>query len=123
MKSRRGLWCNFARSCSNPVSATPFARRCALATAHSWFVGTPEPISTTAFRNDSLQGGYFIIAARALRWDTGSMSGFHNLKLDAEFFPDGKWKSNFIFKLGRGDPAKVFGRDPRLTFEEACRVL
>jgi 3-hydroxypropanoate dehydrogenase len=76
----------------------------------------------TAFRNGSLQGAYFIIAARALGLDTGPMSGFDTAKVDAAFFPDGRWKSNFLCNLGKGDPGKVFGRSPRLTFEEACRI-
>lgn len=91
--------------------------------ARSWFVGKPEHIATTALRNGSLQGAYLILAARALGFDTGPMSGFDNAKVDAEFFPDGKWKSNFLVNLGRGDPAKIFPRNPRLAFEEACRVL
>lgn len=91
--------------------------------ARSWFAGKPAHIETTAFRNGSLQGAYLIIAARALGFDTGPMSGFDNAKVDAEFFPDGKWKSNFLCNLGRGDPSRIFGRSPRLAFEEACRVL
>lgn len=75
-----------------------------------------------AFRNGSLQGAYFIIAARALGLDCGPMSGFDNAKVDAAFFPDGRWKSNFLVNLGKGDPAKVMPRNPRLSFEEACRI-
>jgi 3-hydroxypropanoate dehydrogenase len=75
-----------------------------------------------AFRNASLQGGYFIIAARALGLDTGPMSGFDNAKVDAAFFPDGRWRSNFLCNLGTGDPAKIFARSPRLAFDEACRI-
>jgi 3-hydroxypropanoate dehydrogenase len=77
---------------------------------------------TVAFRNGSLQGAYFIVAARALGLDTGPMSGFDNAKVDAAFFPDGRCKSNFLCNLGRGDPAKVMQRLPRLAFEEACRI-
>lgn len=91
--------------------------------ARAWFVGKPDHIAVTALRNSSLQGAYLIIAARALGFDTGPMSGFDNAKVDAEFFPDGKWKSNFLCSLGRGDPSKIFARSPRLSFEEACRVL
>ena len=75
-----------------------------------------------AFRNGSLQGAYFIIAARALGIDTGPMSGFNNAGVDKEFFAGTTWKSNFLCNLGKGDPAKIFGRSPRLTFEEACRL-
>ena len=79
-------------------------------------------VDRVALRNGSLQGAYFIIAARALGLDCGPMSGFDNAKVDAAFFPDGRWKSNFLINLGQADPAKVFRRNPRLTFEEACRI-
>jgi 3-hydroxypropanoate dehydrogenase len=90
--------------------------------ARSAFAGKPELIATAAFRNASLQGGYFIMAARALGLDCGPMSGFDNAKVDAAFFPDGKIKSNFLCNFGYGDPASVKPRNPRLTFEEACRI-
>ena len=77
----------------------------------------------TAFRNGTLQGAYLIIAARALGLDCGPMSGFDNAKVDAAFFPDGRWKSNFLCNLGHGDPSKVRPRNPRLTFEEMCRIV
>jgi 3-hydroxypropanoate dehydrogenase len=77
----------------------------------------------TALRNASLQGAYFIIAARALGLDCGPMSGFDNAKVDAEFFPDGRWKSNFLCAIGRGDPAKLRPRLERFDFDEACRLL
>jgi 3-hydroxypropanoate dehydrogenase len=76
----------------------------------------------TAFRNGTLQGAYFIVAARALGLDCGPMSGFDNAKVDAAFFPDGRCKSNFLCNLGHGDPSKLFPRNPRLTFDEACRI-
>jgi 3-hydroxypropanoate dehydrogenase len=75
-----------------------------------------------AFRNGTLQGGYFILAARALGLDAGPMSGFDNAKVDAEFFPDGRYRSNFLCNLGHGDPSKLHPRLPRLPFEEACRI-
>ena len=78
---------------------------------------------TTAFRNSTLQGAYFMIAARACGLDIGGMSGFDNAKVDAEFFPDGQIKSNFLCNLGHGDPAKVLPKLPRLDFEEACELL
>ena len=87
------------------------------------YANNPTLAQETAFRNGSLQGGYFIIAARALGLDCGPMSGFDNAKIDAEFFPDGRWKSNFLCNLGYGDPAKVRPRNPRPSFEEACRIL
>jgi nitroreductase len=91
--------------------------------ARSWFKGNQELIEKTAFRNSSLQGAYFIIAARAHGLDCGPMSGFDNAKLDAAFFGGTSWRSNFICNLGYGDHAKLFPRNPRLSFEEACKVL
>jgi len=78
---------------------------------------------STAFRNGSLQGAYFIFAARALGLDCGPMSGFDNAKLDAAFFAGTTWKSNFICNLGYGDKSKLFPRLPRLSFEEACKIV
>ena len=90
--------------------------------AKAVFEGKDATNLTVALRNGSLQGGYFIIAARALGLDCGPMSGFDNAKVDAAFFPDGRWKSNFLCNLGKGDPAKIFPRNPRLSFDEACRI-
>jgi nitroreductase len=89
----------------------------------SYFAGNKALVDETAFRNGSLQGAYFIIAARALGLDCGPMSGFDAAKVNAEFFPDGKWKANFLCNLGYGDASKLFPRNPRLEFDEACRVL
>jgi len=91
--------------------------------ARSWFAGKAALIEETAFRNGSLEGGYFIVAARALGLDCGPMSGFDQAKVNAEFFPDGKWKANFLCNLGYGDASKLFPRNPRLSFDEACVVL
>ena len=91
-------------------------------TARSWFEGKPHA-EPTAFRNSSLQGAYFILAARAVGLDCGPMSGFDNGKVDAEFFPGGKIKSNFICSIGHGDPAKIFERSPRYGFDEICRIV
>ena len=93
------------------------------ADARSWFVGKQEHIETTAFRNGSLQGGYFILAARALGLDCGPMSGFDHAKIDAAFWSGTSVKTNFICNLGHGDPSKLFARSPRLSFEEACRIV
>jgi len=90
--------------------------------ARSWFADSPELARTTAFRNGTLQGGYFILAARAVGLDCGPMSGFDNAKVDAEFFPP-SIKSNFLCNLGYGDHSKLFPRNPRLAFEEACQLL
>lgn len=76
-----------------------------------------------AFRNGTLQGAYFIIAARAIGLDCGAMSGFDNARADAEFFPDGRVKSNFLCNLGYGDPSKLPAPVPRISFEEACTLL
>jgi len=89
----------------------------------SYFVGNKPLIDETAFRNSSLQAAYFILAARALGLDCGPMSGFNADKLNAEFFPDGKWKVNLLCNLGYGDPSKLFPRNPRLNFEEASVIL
>ena len=88
-----------------------------------YFHGNDALIHETAFRNSSLQGGYFILAARALGLDVGPMSGFDAEKVNAEFFPDGKWKVNFIANLGYGDEAKLFPRSPRLDFHDAAIIL
>ena len=87
------------------------------------FTGNPRFAETTAFRNGTLQGAYFMIAARAIGLDVGGMSGFDNAKVDAEFFPDGRVKSNFLCNLGHGDPSKVLPKLPRLDFGEACTML
>jgi 3-hydroxypropanoate dehydrogenase len=90
----------------------------------AWFEGEAKKgfADTTAFRNGTLQGGYLIAAARALGLDCGPMSGFDNAKVDELFFAGTTVKSNFICGLGHGDPAKVFARSPRLSFDEACRL-
>lgn len=91
--------------------------------ARSWFVGNDALAEKTMFRNGTLQGAYFMLAARALGLDCGPMSGFDNDKLDREFFPDGRFVSNFLVNLGYGDAAKLFPRNPRFTFDEACTIL
>ena len=90
--------------------------------AKDWF-GDPVLREKTAFRNGTLQGGYFIIAARALGLDCGPMSGFNNNAIDGEFFANTNVKSNFICGVGYGDPSGLFARSPRLDFDEACRIL
>jgi 3-hydroxypropanoate dehydrogenase len=90
--------------------------------AKAWFVGKPELIEATAFRNSSLQGGYLILAARALGLDCGPMSGFDAAKLDAAFWTGTSVRTNFVCNFGKGDPAKVLARSPRLSFDEACRI-
>jgi 3-hydroxypropanoate dehydrogenase len=95
------------------------------------FAKSPQFAETTAFRNGSMQGAYLILAARSLGLDCGPMSGFDNSKVDAEFFSASAGnppafidvKSNFLCNLGYGDASKLFPRNPRLSFEEACRLL
>ena len=93
------------------------------ADAKSWFVGKPAHIEATAFRNSSLQGAYFIIAARALGLDCGPMSGFDAAAIDAAFWSGTSVKTNFICNLGHGDASGLFPRSPRLSFEEACQLV
>ncbi|HYZ48447.1 MAG TPA: malonic semialdehyde reductase [Sphingomonas sp.] len=91
-------------------------------TAKHWF-GDPEVRRVNAMRNSSLQGGYFIMAARALGLDTGPMSGFDNGRVDELFFAGTSVKSNFISTLGYGDPATIFPRSPRPEFERFNTIL
>jgi len=91
--------------------------------ARAWFEGKPEMIEASAMRNSSLQGGYLILAARALGLDCGPMSGFDAAKVDAAFWAGTAVRTNFICTLGHGDPAKVMARSPRLAFDEACSLL
>jgi 3-hydroxypropanoate dehydrogenase len=94
------------------------------ADAKAWFKDLPDNIlEYIALRNGSLQGAYFILAARSLGLDCGPMSGFNNAKVDAEFFAGTTIKSNFLCNLGHGDASKLHPRSPRLTFEEACKVV
>jgi len=93
------------------------------ADARSWFAGNQPLIEATAFRNSSMQGGYFILAARALGLDVGPMSGFDAEKLDTAFFAGTTVKVNFVCSIGHGDTSKLFARSPRLSFEQACSVL
>lgn len=93
------------------------------ADAKSWFAGKKDHADTTAFRNGSLQGGYFILAARALGLDCGPMSGFNNATLDAEFFPGTEIKSNFLCNLGFGDSAGIYPRSPRFSFDEMASIV
>jgi 3-hydroxypropanoate dehydrogenase len=91
-------------------------------TAKSWFEGNPEFSASTAMRNSSLQGAYFMLAARGLGLDCGPMSGFNVDAVNAAFFAGTSVKANFICNLGHGDPAGLFPRSPRLAFEQACRI-
>ena len=91
--------------------------------ARGWFAGKPDHIAATALRNASLQGGYFILAARALGLDAGPMSGFDAAGVDAAFWAGTTVKTNFLCNLGHGDPATLFPRSPRFDFAEVCEIL
>ena len=91
--------------------------------AKSWFVGKDAFIEQTAFRNSSLQGAYLILAARAIGLDCGPMSGFDADKVNAAFFPDGRVKANFLVNIGYGDESSLMPRQPRPSFDEACKIL
>ncbi len=91
--------------------------------ARPWFAGKDAVILESAMRNSSLQGGYLILAARALGLDCGPMSGFDAARLDAAFWAGTAVKTNFICTLGHGDASKVLARNPRLDFEEACSLV
>ncbi len=93
------------------------------ADAKSWFVGNQALIDSTAHRNGTLQGAYFMMAARALGLDCGPMSGFNNALVDSTFFDGTAIKSNFLINLGYGDTEKLFPRSPRLDFASACKIL
>lgn len=88
----------------------------------SVFAGNEPLIAETTFRSSTLQGAYFMLAARALGFDCGPMSGFDREGVDAEFLAERKWKSNFLCNIGHGDPTGLFPRNPRLSFEEACAL-
>lgn len=90
--------------------------------ARSWFTSSPQLAEETTFRNSSLQAAYLIFACRALGLDTGPMSGFDREKVDAAFFADGRWQSNLLINIGYGDTSKLYGRLPRLSFDDACQL-
>ncbi|PZN96739.1 MAG: malonic semialdehyde reductase [Alphaproteobacteria bacterium] len=93
------------------------------ADARSWFTGSETVARETAFRNSSLQGAYLVIAARALGWDTGPMSGFDKAAVDAQFWAGTDVETNFICSIGKGNGEGLFPRLPRLAFEEAASIL
>ncbi len=91
--------------------------------ARSWFAGNQQAIETTAMRNSSLQGGYFIMAARAVGLDCAPMSGFNAEKINEAFFAGTPVRVNFVCSLGYGDTSKLHPRGPRLDFDEACSIV
>lgn len=91
--------------------------------AKAWFTGNKEFADLSAFRNGTLQGGYFILAARSIGLDCGPMSGFNNGGVDTEFFQGTEFKSNFLCNLGYGDPAGLHPRSPRFAFDEMARII
>jgi 3-hydroxypropanoate dehydrogenase len=104
------FWEHLPRMFHNPAAIT-------------WFKDKGAHTEITAFRNATLQGGYYLLALRAVGLDCGAMSGFDNAKADAAFFPDGRVKSNFLVNIGFGTGQGIVPRNPRLTFEETCRIL
>ena len=91
--------------------------------AKPWFTSNPELAQETAFRNGTLQGAYFMMAARALGFGLGPMSGFDAPRVEAEFLSDRGWKANFLINLGHGDPQAEKPRGPRFWFDESCVVM
>ena len=91
--------------------------------AEKWFAGQEALLEETAFRNGSLQGAYFILAARWVGLDVGPMSGFDNYAVDKEFFVNSRWCSNFLCNLGFGDRRRLPKRDPRLEFNDTCQII
>lgn len=87
------------------------------------FEGRPDYAHDTAYRNSTLQGAYLMIAARAMGLDVGAMSGFSNAVVDAEFFAENGWKSNFLCNIGYADESALFQKLPRFSFDEVCEVL
>jgi 3-hydroxypropanoate dehydrogenase len=93
------------------------------ADAKPWFTGNEAFAKEAGFRNGSMQVAYLILALRAVGLDTGPMSGFDNGKVDAEFFPDGQYKSNVLINIGYGDTSKLFPRSPRLSFDQIAKII
>jgi 3-hydroxypropanoate dehydrogenase len=93
------------------------------ADAKPWFASDPVKAARSAFQNGTLQVAYLIIALRAVGLDTGAMTGFDNAKVDAEFFPEGRVKSNVLINIGYGDHEKLFPRSPRFSFDEMAKIL
>ncbi|HEX6691360.1 MAG TPA: malonic semialdehyde reductase [Burkholderiales bacterium] len=104
------FWEHLPRMFHNPAAIT-------------WFKDKGAHTEITAFRNATLQGGYYLLALRAVGLDCGAMSGFDLAKADAAFFPDGRLKSNFLVNIGYGTGKGIVPRNPRLGFEETCRFL
>lgn len=92
-------------------------------TARSWFAGKEEKIKLVTMRNSSLQAAYLMLAARALGLDCGPMGGFNADGINQEFFPDGRYKINFLCNIGYGDESALFPRSPRFSFDEACEII
>ena len=108
---------------TDPLFYEQLPRLFPAADARAWYEANPGFADDTARRNTTLQGGYLILAARAVGLDCGPMSGFDNAMVDRDFFADTRWRSDFLVNLGYGDPAGLRPRNPRLAFDEACRLL
>ena len=93
------------------------------ADAKAWFAGNETFANDSAYRNGTLQVAYLILALRAVGLDTGPMSGFDQEKVDAEFFPEGRFKSNVLINIGYGDQSRLFPRSPRLSFDQIAKIV
>ena len=93
------------------------------ADAKAWFASDPVKAARAAFQNGTLQVAYLIVALRAVGLDTGPMTGFDNAKVDAEFFPEGRVKSNVLINIGYGDHEKLFARSPRFSFDQMAKII
>ncbi|MCK9461043.1 MAG: malonic semialdehyde reductase [Proteobacteria bacterium] len=107
---------------------TEFHEKMAVLAPHSAGLGAElarlpdEARQRMGYLSAALQGAYCILAARGLGLDCGPMSGFDNAAVDGAFFPDGKWRSILLVNLGHGEPSALKPRQPRLPFDEACRI-
>ncbi len=108
---------NLQKTLTAPVTAIPHGD------ARSWFTASPQLAEETAFRNSTLQAAYLIVACRALGLDTGPLSGFDREKVDAAFFTGSNLRSNLLINIGYGDTSKLYGRLPRLSFDDACGLV
>jgi len=93
------------------------------ADAKPWFSGNADFAARSAFQNGTLQVAYLIIALRAVGLDAGPMTGFDREKADAEFFPEGRVKSNVLINIGYGDTSKLFPRSPRFAFDQIAKII
>ena len=109
--------------CKDWIKPALYALILALAGLGAWFAGNEAFANDSAYKNGTLQVAYLILALRAVGLDTGPMTGFDNAKVDAEFFPDGQYKSNVLINIGYGDASKLFPRSPRFSFDQIAKII